>query len=228
MRFLIDTYKKTGELHHAYILEGEKGLIREQLFLFLEKDLKQQIKANPDLWHSQYETLTIDDARALRDIQANKAITSGRKIFIIETRFMTVEAQNALLKVFEEPTPNTHFFIITPTAEVFLPTLRSRVVRVAVGNKEAEKNDSAQDFIKSSYKARMEVIAKIVEEKDKGRAIELVDGLLSILHKTESIKIVDRALLLHELLSVRSYLNDRSPSLKLLLEHAALIVPVLE
>ncbi len=130
MKFLIDSYKKTGELHHAYVLEGDKENIRTQLFSFIEDQIQQSVRGNPDVWHSQFETLTVDDARALRDTQSNKAITTGKKIFIIETRLMTIEAQNALLKVFEEPTPNTHFFIITPTAEVFLPTLKSRVVRM--------------------------------------------------------------------------------------------------
>ena len=53
----------------------------------------------------------------------------GKKIFIIETGFFTREAQNSLLKVFEEePTEGTHFFVFTPSAETLLPTLRSRMV----------------------------------------------------------------------------------------------------
>ncbi len=224
MQFLIDSYKKTGQLHHVYILEGEKESTREKLYHFLENELEEKVKGNPDLWHTRHETLTIDDARELRDTQANKAISTGRKLFIIETRFMTIEAQNALLKVFEEPTPNTYFFIITPTAEVFLPTLKSRVVRIAVEGNENDAQELAQDFLKNSYKKRLETVAGIVEEKDKGQAIELINALLVELHDKKQ----KDTQVMQELLTTRNYLNDRSPSLKLLLEHIALIVPVLK
>jgi DNA polymerase III delta prime subunit len=226
VKLLIDSYKKSGQLHHAYILEGDQEFTRKELFTFIEHDLQEQVKGNPDLWHFQYETLTIDDARALRDAQSNKAISTGRKIFIIETRFMTIEAQNALLKVFEEPTPNTHFFIITPNAEVFLPTLRSRIVRVAVENTEHKKNTQAKDFLSLPYKARLERVADIVEQKDKGGAIELVDGIIAELYartKTKDMRLSNSEIM-QELLTSRGYLNDRSPSLKLLLEHISLIV----
>lgn len=218
MKLLIDTYKNSGTLHHAYIIEGGGEMLREKLFGFLSDTLKHSVRGNPDFWHGQFETFGVDDARNLRDAQANRAVTNGRKIFVVETGFVTVEAQNALLKVFEEPTPNTHFFIILPTAEALLPTLRSRTLIVS-GSQENGSGE-AEKFLKLAVPERLAMAAEISEAKDKARSIGLINDLIVSLGKGKSR---DPAVL-QELLKMRGYLNDRSPSLKLILEHISLML----
>ena len=44
MRSLIVSYKNTGNLHHAYALEGDKKTIIPELYNFIEKDLKINIE----------------------------------------------------------------------------------------------------------------------------------------------------------------------------------------
>lgn len=205
-------------LHHAYLITGSHEEIRPVIFDFIEKKLKHPVQGNPDFWHERYDTLTIDDARALRDTQANKALTAGKKIFVIELHFITQEAQNALLKVFEEPTPHTHFFIIAPSRELFLPTLRSRVQIISHQEKEGRKDSFVSDFIKAPLPERLKMLEEMIEEKDKVKAIAFVDGVIKQAHKNKMDSKV-----LEELLKVRSYLNDRSPSVKLLLEHTAFL-----
>lgn len=218
MKFLIDSYKTTGALHHAYLIEGEKEQVRATLFTFIEKDLKIPIQGNPDVWHSTHDTLTIDEARKLREIQSNKALSNTKKIFIIEILGITVEAQNSLLKIFEEPTLHTHFFIIAPSAELFLPTFKSRVM-VVRGSDETASYPESVHFIKASHAERLKIAEEIAEAKDKVRALNLIDGILHTLHS----KNPDPSILT-ELLMCRNYLNDRSPSFKLLLEHISLIL----
>ncbi len=220
MKILIDTYTKTGNLHHAYLLEGEREAIRSDLFGFIQNGLKISTVGNPDFWHTEHDTFTIDDARTLRQTQANKALSGDKKIFVIETRGMTVEAQNSLLKVFEEPTPHTHFFLIVPSAEIFLPTLRSRVALVSLHDTESKITNETKEFLGASIPDRLKIVGEIAEEKDKARAVTLIDGLLTKLHKNGEPAV------LQELLKSRMYINDRSPSLKLLLEHIALIIPI--
>jgi DNA polymerase III delta prime subunit len=219
MDLLIETYKNTGTIHHAYIVEGSAEDIRLKLFDFIEKHLKLPVSGNPDLWHGQFETFSIDDARKIRDAQSNKGVSGDRKIFIIETRGITVEAQNSLLKVLEEPTSGTHIFIILPSSEIVLPTLRSRVMIVSLRNEHDPKIE-ARKFLKVSLAERLEMVGEIAEEKDKAKAQELIEGLLLELHTKKGNETV-----LRELLKSRMYINDRSPSLKLLLEHIACILP---
>lgn len=222
MKLIVETFKNTGNLHHAYIIEGETEPIREKLLTFIEKEMEHPIQGNPDFWHEKFDTFTIDDARNVREQQALKAIAYTRKIFVLEVYSMTVEAQNALLKIFEEPSAGTHFFIVTSSADVFLPTLRSRVIVVT----DDSVADTHKAFIKKFRSAlmaeRMEMIAPIIEEKDKAQAGKVIDGLILELSKKQT---AETASLLKELLLMRSYLVDRSPSLKLILEHIAVTLP---
>src|SRR5579864_4048086 len=111
MQPLIDLYKNSESLHHAYFFVTHK--VKEtisELKDFLEEHLGIKTQGNPDFQHLEFRTLTIDEARRVAEAQERKDFSARRKIFIIETDFITEEAQNALLKVFEEPTAGTHFF----------------------------------------------------------------------------------------------------------------------
>jgi DNA polymerase III delta prime subunit len=219
MESLLASYKQSKQLHHAYVIEGNADKIRRALFDFIQHELKHDIQGNPDFWHRQTDSLSIDDARELRDIQSNKAFGTGRKIFVVEMIGMSVEAQNALLKVFEEPTPLTHFFLIMPSSEILLPTLRSRVAVISDQEKK-EGSAEAKKFVSLSPAARLKAVSEIIEEKDKAKAISLVTNL--ILHF--SAKPMEYSAALNNLLKARSYLNDRSASLKLILEHISLTI----
>jgi len=85
-------------------------------------------------------TIKIDTIRELIE-QAYLTPYAGKyKIFILlEAHRMTEEAQNAFLKVLEEPSSTTVFVLITPEPGGLLPTVRSRLypVRFApLGEKE--------------------------------------------------------------------------------------------
>lgn len=237
MESFVNLFTSTGNLHHAYLFEGDEEATRAELLNFIETKLGQSTKGNPDVWQEKFEILTIDDARGLRERQANRAFSDGRKIFIITTRFATLEAQNSLLKILEEPTPNTHFFILSPNAQVFLPTVRSRLMIIkgpTGGNTFNEGADTQSDivrqFILATIPERLKFVADIIEEKDKTRAGAFVDALMKVLHKKTQVvapnsKFFDSDHIFEELLRSRAYLNDRSPSVKLILEHLSVTIP---
>jgi len=58
--------------------------------------------------------------------------------------------------------------------------------------------------------------------------MQLVDDLEKILHKKSLTKNPDIVVALQEILMCKKYLLGRSPSIKMLLEHIALVVPVIE
>jgi DNA polymerase III delta prime subunit len=237
MNLLKETYKKTGAIHHAYAFEGEKVDIVPSLFKFLEKDFGVEIKNNPDFSYQEFETFTIDDGRALQELHGRRAI-SAKKIFIISTRFVTTEAQNALLKIFEEPTENSHFFLIMPNTQVLIPTLRSRLVVVERSTlsdevKEGDLQFLVKKFLSASVAERLALIKNIIEEKDKGKAIDFVTALeQAVAPQLKNAReknggkerLTKNAEVLSEILMVKKYLHDRSPSVKLLLEHLCLFV----
>ncbi len=218
METLVDLFKKSGILHHAYVLQGQVEQLREQLFEFVSQTLKHEIQGNPDFWHQRFETLSVDDARSLRELQLRKAFGENRKVFVIEMLNATVEAQNALLKVFEEPTPQTHFFVLMPSVDMLLPTLRSRVQIFKTEFDSSQKK--AKDFLQLSPAERLAGVSEIIENKDKAAALDLVQNLIVVLGKDAA----KHSASLQELFTVRTYLNDRSASLKLLLEHLCLSI----
>lgn len=214
--------------HHAYALEGEKANILPNLLKSLEKDFGVEIKNNPDFSYQEFETFTIDDGRALQERHGRRAI-AGKKIFIISTRFITSEAQNALLKIFEEPSEGTHFFLIMPNTQVLIPTLRSRLVVVnhdALAEN-AEAKNLAKKFLSANAAERLALVKSIVEEKDKGKAIDFVTALEETLAtRLKKGDLAENAAALTEILTVKKYLHDRAPSIKLLLEHLCLFVTI--
>ncbi|HJN62624.1 MAG TPA: hypothetical protein QGH03_00085 [Candidatus Paceibacterota bacterium] len=213
-------------LHHAYCLEGDVAFIKEELLKNLGKILSFKTEANPDFLHIEFDKFGIDDGRRISDFQIKKAVTGDRKIIVIGVKTITMEAQNSLLKTFEEPAPNTHFFLIIPSSEVLLPTLKSRLQIQKIIPKET-KTSLGNKFLKGSKKEKLNIVREIVEEKDKGQAIKLLDEIEVLFYKKINIKNLkpDEILFIETINKFRSYLNDRSPSLKMLLEHLALITP---
>lgn len=192
-------------LHHAYICTGDTTKATEYLISFLEKDLSFSRQANPDYVFLEIPTLSIDEARNLKVIHSKKPF-GERRIFLIKTDSVPVESQNALLKLFEEPEPGNHFFIVIERP-VLLPTLRSRIQLIDF---EQEKS-SAKKFLAMNKKERFDHVAKL--EKNEGYALA---------HEIGSIK-KDKPTL-EAVLRVKKYIFDRGSSTKQLLEYLAVSV----
>jgi len=212
-------------LHHAYFIEGERAVVLADLEAFLNESFGIVRQGHPDVHYAQYESFGIDDGRGLQEMQSVRPIAGDRKIFIVAVDAMTGEAQNSLLKVFEEPTPGTHFFIISSSRRILLPTLRSRVIIVAhPSSRETGLRDNAKSFIAMSLKDRLSFVADMIEEKDKAGAegflLALVDELRGDgLEKASPARVTA----VKEILSLVPYLKDRAPSVKLILERVALL-----
>ena len=213
------------QLHHAYLIEGDRALALTYIEEFLREHFDIERRGNPDFWYSEHETFSVDDSRALAGRHIERALDGGKKIFVIATRSMTHEAQNSLLKAFEEPTPDTHFFIISPSRSAFLPTLLSRFYIVKHDEHSTDTQEAdARKFMKSGYKARLEKAKEMAEDSVKSEVKDFLIALLKETRKDKSRKLPPSAE--RELVECISYLGDRAPSVKLILERVALLVPV--
>lgn len=74
-------------------------------------------------------TVTVDSIRRLYDI-TRTVEPLGRTIVIDYAERMAPAAQNAFLKLLEEPSPGTRFVLLTHQPELLLPTITSRSQRV--------------------------------------------------------------------------------------------------
>ncbi|KKR53869.1 MAG: polymerase III subunit delta'''' protein [Parcubacteria group bacterium GW2011_GWA1_40_21] len=229
------------KLHHAYCLEGKREDILNELREFLENILKFKIKGNPDFYYGAFDTLGIDEGRSINEMQSRKAVSAPRRIFAIAANFITRETQNSLLKMFEEPAGGAVFFLIISSASILLPTLRSRMMVVNLnqgagfgGDEKSEKSENifdAKKFIESVAGERLAMVKKITdkiadEEISRSVAVDFLNDVeKEILNKSGSSEEKKKNLFIFEEIDkCRNYAGDRSPSVKMLLEHIALIV----
>ena len=77
-------------------------------------------------------SITIEQVRLLtHTLSLSLYYAEGTRVVIIdEAHTLTVEAQNALLKLIEEPPPSTMFILITSHLEALVPTVRSRCAQI--------------------------------------------------------------------------------------------------
>lgn len=233
MDYIFEHYKKTGYLHHAHIIEGVHADILPELLFAISKNLGIETKSNPDLTVKFYESLGIVEARFLKEAQTRAAFGGARKIFIIGAESFTHEAQNALLKTFEEPTTGTHFFIILPRAEMLLPTLLSRVLVVSgsiVSEDDAKK--MAEKFIDAPLEDRFAMAKKMADKKDRDTADRelfrrMLDHIERILYTRTAGKHDNTSgSIFREIFQAKTYLATRGSSPKMLLEHIAVALPL--
>lgn len=86
---------------------------------------------NPD---ANGDSIGIDAAREVKTFLWQKPNASARRTLIIDSaELLTTEAQNALLKITEEPPSSSLLILITSDIESILPTIVSRLPKIYFG-----------------------------------------------------------------------------------------------
>ena len=218
------------KLHHAYCVEGDRTEAMASVKNFIGHELKIKIVGNPDVLFLEYDTFAIDDGRMISDMAIKKPF-GERRVFVIAFNFITREAQNSLLKLFEEPAAHTNFFLIAPSAVIFLPTLKSRLMFVKLLGVNGEKPDeasAAEKFLKAPLAGRLRISKKLAdsvtdEEKSKAEVLSFLERVERRLYRNKSSRGVPAAL--EEVVKAKRLIFGRSPAVKMILEHIALVLP---
>lgn len=252
--------------HHAYFIEG--ALNQFDVLVHALRENEGFVPHDPGFAPQQFEKFGIDEARELIATASLKN-TGGRTLFVLGVGSMTSEAQQALLKLFEEPQQGTQFVLLLPHGTL-LPTLRSRMLdfkgEVVDGQKEflpkkssdlparqqsaswrggarlfssetllaqsASSGDllqnDATEFLASPYKKRSDWVAAFLKDEEDAR--ERTRSFFTELEAALYPHIADATVraALEDLTHLRQYLNDRAPSLKMILEHLAVTLPVIK
>jgi len=251
---LINKHFNKNNLHHAYLIEGKKE-INLPLVLELLNELKINISNNPDFYHLELDSFKMKDGEFLKSLTSNKSFSDkegSKKIFIISANSFLLEAQNSLLKVFEEPIEDTHFFVLTPSVSVFIPTLLSRFYVIREDIDEQSINKEVDNFLKSSKFQRIEFlkvllkgpnrddedededdneVEEILVDSPKSKALKFLDSLELALHKnlykksTSNTDSKNIKSIFEQIFKVRKYLRQPGSSAKSLMESVALSIP---
>lgn len=136
-----------GRLPHAILIEGETGLGKKTLARFIAKAVLCGAAEPPCLTckachlvevgnHPDCQTVSpegaaikVDQIRHLRSEAYLSPLSADGRVFIIDqAHTMNANAQNALLKVLEEPPTGVVFILLAKSASLLLETIRSRAV----------------------------------------------------------------------------------------------------
>ena len=143
---------REGRSANAYIFEGDRGLGVMNAALLFTKTLlclggdkapcgecgpclEANTGVNPDLIRvtkpKDRASIGVEQARDMITAALTKPLYSRRRVTIVEDgELLTPEAQNALLKILEEPPEYAVFIIVCESSESLLETVRSRSVTV--------------------------------------------------------------------------------------------------
>ncbi|HIQ49196.1 MAG TPA: DNA polymerase III subunit delta' [Aquifex aeolicus] len=123
-----------------YISEFTEKFFREEiedLKVYEDKEGKKQfvylMGEHPDfimvIPHGNY--IKIDQIRKVKEFAYIKPALSKRKVIVVDdAHAMTNQSANAILKVLEEPPPDTTFILTTNKRSAILPTIISRTFQV--------------------------------------------------------------------------------------------------
>ena len=138
IRYLSEAVRD-GALPHAMVLEGDEGsgkkLLAGEIACALSPGYSEKIREGicPDVMTFSCEegkkTIGVDSIRLLKESAALAPNDLDHKVFVIDgADKLTVQAQNALLKILEEPPAGVYLFLLCESVSSLLPTVLSRVV----------------------------------------------------------------------------------------------------
>lgn len=205
-----------NKLHHANIILGSEDH-RSLVFEILEKDLNFNIHQNPDFLLLQNESFGIDDARDLEKWAQGKPFTGKTKVSLLIVGSITFEAQNALLKILEEPPLGTYIFINIPNLGNILGTFLSRVRILDFAKDDKAEDVDASKFFHSKIKERLAMIRSLSKKEDKNKIKNLIKDLEEVAYKNCSKE-------MRNILTAKVFASVRGSSPKMILEWLACVL----
>jgi hypothetical protein len=173
---------------HAYIISGQNP-----------DSIELKVKTLISEWQvSQFDTLIVEKEEEKKEISIQQIRAMTRQLmltptqgpFIVaiikEAHRMTVAAQNAILKILEEPPAKVKILLTTSTPDALLQTISSRCERyVTIDNPQTHANDAIT--LESLFLYEKSSISQMLTSLDSLSitgldARNFVDGALKVLH----------------------------------------------
>ena len=200
---------KNKKVFHSYIVTGEEGI--GKLFItncFIKKLQCETNDAcgncyscrsfefgnNPDVIYvklTKTNNLSVDDIREQVKLNSSiKPYACRYKIFVLENADkMTVAAQNALLKILEEPPNFLIFFLLGENIKNFLPTIISRCAIINI--KSVLIPEVKKFLIQNGTSEELAQICSVYSQGNIGRALKLASDEKFIAMREKIIEIIN-------------------------------------
>jgi DNA polymerase III delta prime subunit len=126
----------------------------------------------------------IGQVRALQNALRLRSTEGGRRAAVIaDAEWMNQEAQNALLRILEEPPPQTTLVLATTTSAGLLATVRSRCQRVSFATREALDDPARQAIAARLDGLATSTVPQLLDwaAEYRGARATVVDGVQELL-----------------------------------------------
>ena len=153
IKYSVQNFIKSHRIPHAIMIEGENESSNLKLANFIacaavctsdsapcgecRECHLANVGSHPDITYIESaegkKILSVSQIRELRADAFVRAHSAAHRVFIIkDANRMNAQAQNALLKVLEEPPGNVVFILLTPSKTMLLDTIVSRCVLLSL------------------------------------------------------------------------------------------------
>lgn len=176
-----------------------------------------------DVTHIVTDRLSIATVRGVIEGAYSAPLELSEKHFVIVAKTMTREAQNALLKVLEEPPQTTCFALVLPSSSQLLPTVLSRVQLM---QETAHLTAGGSSFLRMTYSDRLEFIQKAAHNKDHTVLHAILSECYQYLQESNSNSHTSSPELYRVLQLAVLRISEPGASAKMLCERVALAFPI--
>ncbi len=214
------------------ICGGNKNERLQEINNILEEhDIK--IENNPDVLSiklaEEKKSIGIGTVKDTIKALGQKPFSHKYKLLVVwDADLMTIEAQNTLLKVLDEPPTYATIILCAPTKTSVLPTILSRCKRVELRTKTHEINDETSKTKENPFKLNLGerlTWAAETSKEDREVVIEIIEDLILSIEKLLKNKTTSQdAKILTMLSEIRNDLLKTNVNLKLALEYLVLSI----
>jgi hypothetical protein len=179
------------------------------------------------LQHRYFNQTVLDIETARSVISWAQTPYNDMRVGLISFASAGIPAQNAMLKILEEPNAHTRFVLVTGHSSALIDTVVSRLHHIPLGG-EGAYAEQASEFLSSAHEARMKlpfIADMLLQTDEEGRKDrEKVESF--ILSLAEGLRKADvPSSYIMETIQAASYASDPSASGKALLEYLSLLLP---
>lgn len=228
--FIIKNFIKNKTIHHSYIISGPQGIGKTSLARILIKSLNCEtsitltpcnncscclsIENNKNIDSIEIDAASktkVEDIKEIIDLAKYKNSINRFKTFIIdECHMLSQNSFNYLLKILEEPIPNTIYILVTTQIEKIPKTIISRCIDLRLNKlnkkdikkklihiltvEQIEYDDWSLNYISifsnNSLRQALNIIEKITNFKERNININTTRHLLGILPELSILFII--------------------------------------
>jgi len=203
----VEEIKSKREPHTILFVGGDSLFAEKMMNTFAQAILceslcddclncKKMLSGNhPDvMYFPSKNQLLVEDSNKISNESFVRPIFADKKIFVIKNfDKSTAEAQNKLLKIFEEPMPNVYYLLSTTNIEKVLPTIRSRCFKInlpVLSKKEIESEIIAscdKELVLELGKGNLGKTIELSRKKDLEETFAIVKSVFSDMKNSKQV-----------------------------------------